>query len=108
MQIPFFPEKQSPPIILSLYDYDVIGKDFLGSVVVNVQDGIKEGWIMYNKPQLPEPKWVDLKYGESFLFGFNNLSFVGSDRQQDQKRKDSGLIQLLRIPAHAEPSSLLP
>jgi len=49
---------------VKLFDYDVIGRDFLGSAVVNVQDGIKEGWIFYNKPNLPEPKWVDLKYGE--------------------------------------------
>lgn len=62
LQIPYFDAKDSPPIIVKLFDYDLIGRDFLGSAVINVQDGIKEGWIFYNKAQLPEPRWIDLKY----------------------------------------------
>ena len=63
-----FPPALSPPIIVKLFDYDRIGRDFLGSAVVNVQDGIKEGWILYNKKVLPEPKWVELKYSNFLEF----------------------------------------
>ena len=34
----------------------------MGSTVIDVEEGIKEGFINYNTEIAPHPKWIPLKY----------------------------------------------
>lgn len=51
----------APPIFVRVYDKDQNEKnDFLGSVILDIKTGLKEGWITMNEK--PSPKWFDLHY----------------------------------------------
>lgn len=58
----------SPPITIKIYDDDNIGSDFIGSVSISIEEGLKEGYLYINKTELPKPKWLQLKYSKFFLF----------------------------------------
>ena len=58
-----FPKEESPPILLAMYDKDPIGKEFIGSCLLNVQKGIQEGWIAWKEDRIPKPVWHELEYG---------------------------------------------
>ena len=67
--------EEAPPIILNMYDADDkkgISRDFLGAAIINIADGIKEGWIIYDSMKTPEPKFIDLQlskiYFENYIF----------------------------------------
>ena len=53
--------EDSPPIILKIFDEDVTSDDFVGSVFVYLDQGVKEGYITINQQNLPKPKWLPLK-----------------------------------------------
>ena len=57
-----------PPIIVKVYDDDTFGSDFMGSTVVDVEKGLKEGYINFNKTENPDPKWMNLKISIKILF----------------------------------------
>ncbi len=63
MRIPFFSVEEAPPIIFNMYDADDKKgekRDYLGGAVISIEDGIKEGWIVYDSVAIPEPKFLDL------------------------------------------------
>lgn len=46
-----------------MYDADDkkgVSRDYLGGAVIDIADGIKEGWIVYDSMKTPEPKFLDL------------------------------------------------
>lgn len=58
-----FPFEECPPIILHMYDADTVGKDFIGSCLLNVQQGVEKKWIAWKENYAPKPVWHDLEYG---------------------------------------------
>ena len=44
------------PIILKVYDEDLVSDEFMGSTIINVKDGIKEGFIDPTGTKFPFPK----------------------------------------------------
>ena len=45
-----------------MYDSDTFQSEFIGSGLVDVAEGIKNGNIFINKSETPQPFWVDLRY----------------------------------------------
>ena len=59
--------KNPPPIIIKVFDEDLIGSDFLGTAVVDLKLMYQKGHLKFNSKNVfedqPTPLWVDLKYG---------------------------------------------
>ena len=62
MIIPLFDIEDSPPIVLKVFDDDTFGSDFIGGAIVDITKGLKEGFVKLNTSDVPDPKWVQLKY----------------------------------------------
>lgn len=55
------------PLFIKIFDADVLGSDeFLGGLNIDINEGIQEGYISINSKEA-KPKWLDLKYGTSFI-----------------------------------------
>lgn len=69
--------EECPPIIIKIYDYDEDGKkDFLGSAIVDVKQGVNEGFIRFNSKEKVIPKWINLKYSILIEKKLNILIFL--------------------------------
>lgn len=58
-----------------MYDADDkkgINRDYLGGAVINIADGIKEGWIVYDTMKIPEPKFLDLYLSKIKIHSINH------------------------------------
>ena len=77
-KIPFFMEKKEmPPILINVFDKDLIGSDFIGGTVLNFEEGEKEGCIKRwektsNQITWPKPQWKKLFYSTKYYL--NNSS----------------------------------
>lgn len=50
-----------------MYDDDTTGKDFIGSCVLNVQQGVEKKWIAWKANYAPKPVWHDFEYGYTII-----------------------------------------
>ena len=48
----------------------------MGSAIIDVQKGIKEGYVLLNTTDNPTPKWIPLKYSKKRFKLFNNISLL--------------------------------
>ena len=70
-KIPFFlDKKETPPILINVFDKDIFGSDFIGGTVLNFEEGEKEGWIKRwektsNLNIWPKPQWKKLFYSKN-------------------------------------------
>ena len=62
MKVPLFNLKDSPPLLVNVYDHDTFGDDFIGSVGIDLNAGLKEGYVAFNKKEVPEPQWFPIQY----------------------------------------------
>lgn len=67
MIVPFFGIDEMPPLIIKFYDKDKFGSEYIGHRIISLQQGIIEGFVYFNKAEVPEPKWLDLNYGLNFF-----------------------------------------
>ena len=71
LQVPSFESEEEPPLIIKVYDEDEKTKrEFIGSAVINIQEGIKAGWIKMNELIMPTPIWLPLRYSIFFPLYF--------------------------------------
>ena len=63
MVVPYFSMEEMPPIIIKFFDKDLISDEYMGHKVIWIKTGIAEGYISYNKPEIPEPQWINISYG---------------------------------------------
>ena len=48
------------PIVLKIYDDDLVSDEYMGSAIINVKEGIAQGYIDPTATRFPSPKWVEL------------------------------------------------
>ena len=68
METIIFPKDEFPPIIISMYDKDPFGEEFIGSCMLDFQKGLIENWISLQENEIPLPKWHELEYGKFIIF----------------------------------------
>lgn len=66
------------PIVLKVYDEDLLSDEYMGEAIINVKDGIKDGFIDPTGTKFPPPKWVDLQYDRQLKCGKILVSFIFS------------------------------
>ena len=67
MEVPYFPLEETPPIVLKIFDEDKGDKkEFIGSAIINVAEGLNAGWIKLNELQVPIPVWTPLRYSKIY------------------------------------------
>lgn len=68
-------EPNFPPIILRIFDQDTVSRDFMGTVIIDFNEGMKKGFILKNQNVIARPQWLDvLIYGQpagKILISFN-------------------------------------
>lgn len=63
-----------PPIVLKMFDEDDNSKnEFIGSSIVDFDEGLRSNWIKLNDSSLPTPAWIPLRYSN---FIFNKLLHI--------------------------------
>lgn len=63
MEVPCFKLEDMPPIVLKVFDQDEDEKkEFIGSSVINFEEGLRSNWIKLNETSLATPKWISLRY----------------------------------------------
>lgn len=68
LEVPSFTSEEEPPIVIKVYDEDEKNKkEFIGSAVINIEEGLKAGWIKRNDINIPTPIWLPLRYSILFL-----------------------------------------
>lgn len=66
-----FDEFNSPPILIKVYDKDPGSKEALGSVLIDITEGIAKGHVNFFKKTEekkyvePKPEWLNVNYGNS-------------------------------------------
>lgn len=66
--MPFFKLEDMPPIVLKMFDEDENNKnEFIGSSIVDFEEGLRLNWIKLNDTSLPTPAWIPLRYSTYFL-----------------------------------------
>lgn len=61
MPIPIFKLDDAPPIILKLYDDDLLNDDFLGGISLDIKKGIDDNLISLDPDEEPRPQWCEVK-----------------------------------------------
>ena len=62
MQIPFSSMENSPPLFLNLWDEDLLGQEFIGSAMLNLDEVKEKGALFVDQSTIPKPQWFDMKF----------------------------------------------
>ena len=68
MIVPFFKIDEMPPFIIKMFDRDTFKDEYIGHQIINLKEGIREGFVYFNRTDAPDPKWIHLDYGISSLY----------------------------------------
>ncbi len=66
-----FDPVNSPPLLIKVYDKDPDSKEALGSLLIDINEGIKKGYISFitkdkQKEYVePKPVWLSVNYGNN-------------------------------------------
>lgn len=69
--------KDSPPLLIKMYDWDEFSSDdLIGVSYINLNEAFLDKSLLLNKNEIPVPKWYPLKFnndmeGGKMLLGFN-------------------------------------
>ncbi|KAL4446514.1 hypothetical protein ABPG74_001255 [Tetrahymena malaccensis] len=79
IQVNQYNESNPPPILIRFFDEDTVSNDFLGSALIDIQEGIKQGYIGKSAKDTISPRWVDLKFNRNSQCGRALVSMFFDD-----------------------------